>query len=66
MFSQTSKIEQLVYVFEDQFKNITVGSVWMIQKSKTKDGFQGWHSDFLLVKKITMTIIVIVGAIKKN
>jgi hypothetical protein len=53
-------------VFEDEFKNITVDSVWLIQKSKTNGGFQGWHRDFLHGKKITMTIVFKVVAIRKN
>ncbi len=38
-FCLVPNIEQLIYEFEDQFKNITVDNVSLTQKLKTNDGF---------------------------
>jgi hypothetical protein len=59
-------ILKLVKYFENKYNHIEVRSVWLIEKSRENDGFQGWHRDFFLGTEVTMTIVVNVGAIMKN
>jgi hypothetical protein len=59
-------ISKLVKYFENKYNHIEVRSVWLIEKSRENDGFQGWHRDFFLGTEVTMTIVVDVGAIIKN
>ncbi len=59
-------ISKLVKYFENKYNHIEVRSVWLIEKSRENDGFQGWHRDFFLGTEVTMTIVVNVGAIMKN
>jgi hypothetical protein len=66
MFQGVPLITELVKYFEDKYTHLEVRSVWMIEKSKENDGFQGWHRDFYLQTEVTMTILVTVGAITKN
>ena len=54
----------LVDAFKEYFQHLTIDSVWLFQKSKQDAGFQG--RDFTLGKKITATIAVNVGAIRKS
>jgi hypothetical protein len=65
-FDHIPRIKELVNVFKEKFKHLTVDSVWLLQKCRQDDGFQGWHRDFALGKKITTTIVMNVGAIKKS
>ncbi len=40
--------------------------VWLIIKSKPGSRFQSWHQDFNLNKKITKTIVINLGAVKRS
>ncbi len=40
--------------------------VWVIVKSKPRSGFQTWHQDFNLNKKITKTIVINLGAVTRS
>jgi len=40
--------------------------VWIIVKSKPGSGFQSWHQDFNLNDKITKTIVINLGAVKRS
>ncbi len=64
MFQGVPWIAELVKYFEEKYNHLEVRSVWMIEKSKENDGFQGWHRDFYLGTEVTMTIVVNVGALK--
>jgi len=66
MFQGIPWIAELVKYFEEKCKHLEVRSVWMIEKSKENNGFQGWHRDFYLGTEVTMTIVVNVGAVTKN
>ena len=66
MFQGVPLIAELVKYFEEKYNHLKVRSVWMIEKSKENDGFQGWHRDFYLGTEVTTTIVVNVGALKKN
>jgi len=66
MFQGVPWIAELVKYFEEKYKHLEVRSVWMIEKSKENDGFQGWHRDFYLGTEVTTTIVVNVGAVTKN
>ncbi len=47
-FVDVPLIAELVQYFELKYANIEVQSVWMMEKLKENDGFQGWHRDFYL------------------
>ncbi len=66
MFQGIPLIAELVKYFEDKYTHLKVRSVWVIEKLKDKDGFQGWHRDFYLGTEVTTTIVVNVGAVTKN
>jgi hypothetical protein len=68
MFQGIPLIAELVKYFEEKYTHLEleVRSVWMIEKSRENDGFQGWHRDFYLGTEATSTIVVNVGAVKKN
>jgi hypothetical protein len=66
MFQGLPWIAELVKYFEEKYNHLEVRSVWMIEKSKENDGFQGWHRDFYLGTEVTTTIVVNVGAVTKN
>ena len=66
MFQGVPWIAELVKYFEEKYNHLEVRSVWMIEKSKENDGFQGWHRDFYLGTEVTTTIVVNVGAVTKN
>ena len=66
MFQGVPWIAELVKYFEEKYNHLEVRSVWMIEKSKENDGFQGWHRDFYLGTEVTTTIVVNVGAVIKN
>jgi hypothetical protein len=59
-------IAELVKYFEDKYTHLNIGSVWIIEKSRENNGFQGWHRDFYLSTEVTTTIVVNVGAVTKN
>jgi hypothetical protein len=40
--------------------------VWLIVKSKRGSGFQEWHRDFYLSNKITRTIVITLGSMKRS
>jgi hypothetical protein len=45
---------------------LTIDMVWLIVKSKPGSRFQTWHQDFNLNKKITKTIVINLGAVKRS
>jgi hypothetical protein len=57
-FNQVPLIQNLVDTFCVMFLYHTVDMVWLIVKSKPDGGFQSWHRDFYLDKKIVKTIVV--------
>jgi hypothetical protein len=65
-FPNVPMISKLVKYFDNKYDHIEVRSVWLIEKSRENDGFQGWHRDFFLGTEVTITIVVNVGAIMKN
>ena len=40
--------------------------MWIIVKSKPGSGFQSWLQDFNLSEKITKTIVINLGAVKRS
>jgi len=66
MFQGVPLVAELVKYFEEKYMHLEVRSVWMIEKSKENDGFQGWHRDFYLGTEVTTTIMGNVGAVTKN
>jgi hypothetical protein len=52
-------IQELVNRFQDIFCHLTITQVWLLWKSKSSNGFQGWHQDKLT--GITNTIMVNLG-----
>ncbi len=66
MFQGIPLIAELVKYFEDKYTHLKVRSVWIIEKSRENNGFQGWHRDFYLGTEVTTTIAVNVRAITKN
>ena len=65
-FDDVSRIRDLVHIFEDKFEHLRIDSVWLLKKTSSNDGFQGWHRDFALGQKITTTIVVNVGCIEDD
>jgi hypothetical protein len=65
MFVDVPLIVELVQYFEYKYTKLEVQSVWMMEKSRENDGFQGWHRDFYLGTEVTTTIVVNVGALTK-
>jgi hypothetical protein len=66
MFQGVPLIAELVKYFEEEYTNLEVRSVWIIEKSRENDGFQSWHGDFYLGTEVTTTIAVNVGAVTKD
>ncbi len=66
MFQGIPLIAELVKYFEDKYKHLNVCSVWIIEKSRENNSFQGWHRDFYLGAEVTTTIVVNVGAVTKK
>jgi len=64
-FINVPLIADLVRYSESTHANIEVRSVWMMEKSKENDGFQGWHRDFYLGTEVITTIVVNVGVVNK-
>jgi hypothetical protein len=48
-----------VHRFQEIFCHLTITHVWLLRKSKSGDGFQGWHQDKLT--GITNTIVMNLG-----
>jgi hypothetical protein len=48
-----------MHQFQEIFCHLTITHVWLLWKSKSGDGFQGWHQDKLM--GITNTIVVNLG-----
>ncbi len=65
-FNQVPIIQNLVDTFCVMFPYLTVDMVWLIVKSKPGNGFQKWHRDFYLDKKIIKTIVVSLGSMKRS
>jgi hypothetical protein len=59
-------IAELVKYFQDKYTHLKVCSVWLIEKSRENDGFQGCHRDFYLGTEVTTSIVVNVGTVTKN
>jgi hypothetical protein len=65
-FYQVPLIQNLVDTFCVMFPYLTVDMVWIIVKSKPGSGFQSWHRDFYLDKKIIKTIVVNLDSMKRS
>jgi hypothetical protein len=65
-FDQVPLIKKLVDQFCNLFPHLSIEQVWLIVKSKRGSGFQTWHRDFYLNDKITRTIVVNLGAMKRS
>ncbi len=65
-FGSVQRVVELVQLFKDKYKHLAMHSVWLIEKSKENNGFQVWYRDFWLGHEVTLTILVIVGAITMN
>ena len=59
-------LNYLVDTFTEMFPNLTIDMVWLIVKYKPGSGFQSWHQDFNLNEKITKTIVINLGAVKRS
>jgi hypothetical protein len=46
-------------VFKDNYKHLTISSVWLIEKSKKNDGFQVWHRDFWMGHEVMLELLQI-------
>jgi hypothetical protein len=57
-FQQLPLLKELIDTFEKLFPFLSIDMVWLLIKSKPVAGFQRWHKDFALGKKITKTIVV--------
>ncbi len=51
-------------MIEEEIRNITFNSVWLIKKSKEDDGLQEWHQD--MKHRITTTAVVTVGIVLRS
>jgi hypothetical protein len=58
-FYKVPLIQELVNQFQEIFCHLTIMQVWLLWKSKSDNGFQGWHQDKLT--GITNTIVVNLG-----
>ncbi len=65
-FDQVPLIKKLVDQFCDLFPHLSIDQVWLIVKSKRGSGFQEWHRDFYLSNKITRTIVINLGSMKRS
>ena len=66
IFHDIPLIAELVKYFEDKYSHLKVRSVWLIEKSRENDSFQGWQRVFYLGTEVTTTIMVNVGAVTHN
>ncbi len=58
-FYMVPLIQELVNRFQEIFCHLTITQVWLLQKCKSGNGFQGWHQDKLT--GITNTMVVNLG-----
>ena len=65
-FHEAPLLKKLVDTFTEMFSNLTIDMVWLIVKYKPGSGFQSWHQDFNLNEKITKTIVINLGAVKRS
>ncbi len=65
-FHEAPLLNKLVDTFTEMLQYLTIDMVWLIVKSKPGSGFQSWHQDFNLNKKITKTIVINLGAVKRS
>jgi hypothetical protein len=65
-FREAPLLNYLVDTFTEMFPNLTIDMVWLIVKYKPGSGFQSWHQDFNLNEKITKTIVINLGAVKRS
>jgi hypothetical protein len=65
-FHDAPLLNKLVDTFTEMFQYLTIDMVWLIVKSKPGSGFQSWHQDFNLKEKITTTIVINLGAVKRS
>jgi hypothetical protein len=65
-FHEAPLLNKLVDTFTEMLRYLTIDMVWLIVKSKPKSGFQSWHQDFNLNEKITKTIVINLGAVKRS
>jgi len=65
-FHEAPLLMRLVDTVTDMLQYLTIDMVWIIVKSKPGSGFQSWHQDFNLNKKITKTIAINLGAVKRS
>jgi ribonucleotide monophosphatase NagD (HAD superfamily) len=65
-FHEAPLLNKLVDTFTEMVQYLTIDMVWLIVKSKPGSGFQSWHQDFNLNKKIIKTIVINLGAVKRS
>jgi hypothetical protein len=65
-FDQVPLIKKLVDQFCHLYPHLSIDQVWLIVKSKRGSGFQEWHRDFYLSNKITRTIVINLGSMKRS
>ncbi len=65
-FHEAPLLNKLVDTFTEMLQYLTIDMVWLIVKSKLGSGFQSWHQDLNLNKKITKTIVINLGAVKRS
>jgi len=65
-FHEAPLLNKLVDAFTEMLQYLTIDMVWLIVKSKPGSGFQSWHQDFNLNEKITKTIAINLGAVKRS
>ena len=66
MFQNIPLIVEIVKYFEDKHSCLKVCSVWLIEKLRENNGFQGWHRGFYLETEVTTTVVVNVGPVTNN
>jgi hypothetical protein len=59
-------LNKLVDTFTEMLQYLTINMVWLIVKSKSGSRFQSWHKDFNLNEKITKTVVINLGAVKRS
>ncbi len=65
-FHEAPLLNKLVDTFTEMLQYLTIDMMWVIVKSKPGSGFQTWHQDFNLSEKITKTIVINLGAVKRS
>jgi hypothetical protein len=65
-FHEAPLLNKLVDTFTEMLQYLTIAMVWVIVKSKPGSRFQTWHQDFNLNEKITKTIVINLGAVKRS